>query len=265
MYPVKPKKYLGQHFLKDENIAEKIVASLHAKKNVLEIGPGTGVLTKHLLRIPGINLKIIEIDNESVEYLHRQFPELKEAIIPYDFLSISPEEMFENNFSIIGNFPYNISAQILFRVLGYRHRVDEVTGMFQKEVAERIASAPGSKSGGILSVLLHAFYNIEYLFTVNENVFVPPPKVKSGVIRLTRNERKSLDCDEKLFFAMVKTAFNQRRKMLRNALGSYTFPDNDEVNLLLTKRAEALKVEDFEYLCRMAAGQYTGGLQSAMK
>ncbi len=207
MYSVRAKKHLGQHFLKDDNIAQKIIASLHENKNVLEIGPGTGILTKHLLQIQNINLKVIEIDKESVEYLIQQFPALKEKIISADFLRYDLKDLFDGNYSVIGNFPYNISTQILFRVLDFRHQVNEVVGMFQKEVAVRIASKPGNKEYGILSVLLQAFYKIEYLFTVNESVFVPPPKVKSAVIRLIRNDVKKLNCDEKLFFYYSKNSF----------------------------------------------------------
>jgi len=250
VYPVKAKKFLGQHFLKDENIAAKIVASLRDTLNVLEIGPGTGILTKYLMQIPGVNLKLIEVDRESIAFLHAQYPEYIERTILADFLKFDLNTLFEGNFSVIGNFPYNISTQILFRVLDHRNHVNEVVGMFQKEVAARIASPPGSKEYGILSVLLQAFYNIEYLFTVNENVFVPPPKVKSAVIRLTRNEVTALDCDEQLFKSVVKTAFNQRRKTLRNALSSFDFEKNEEITLLLTKRAEQLHVQDFVVLTR---------------
>ncbi len=246
MIPVRAKKHLGQHFLTDENIARKIVASLQGNKNVMEIGPGTGILTKHLLQIPGINLKVIEIDKESVEYLSNQYPDLKNKIIIGDCLKIDMNDLFDGSFSVIGNFPYNISSQILFKVLEHKNLINEVVGMFQKEVAVRIASKPGNKNYGILSVLLQAFYNIEYLFTVNETVFIPHPKVKSAVIRLVRNDTKTLDCDEKLFFSVVKTAFNQRRKTLRNALSSFRF--NDKVISLLPKRAEQLSVQEFVLL-----------------
>jgi 16S rRNA (adenine1518-N6/adenine1519-N6)-dimethyltransferase len=248
MQAVRPKKHLGQHFLKDENIAKKIVSSLNENKNVLEIGPGTGILTKYLLQIENINLKVIEIDKESVEYLDQHFLELKEKIISADFLKTDLKTIFDRHYSIIGNFPYNISTQILFKVLENRNKVSEVVGMFQKEVAVRIASKPGSKEYGILSVQLQAYYNIEYLFTVNENVFVPPPKVKSAVIRLTRNDVATLDCDEKLFFRIVKTAFNQRRKMLRNALSVFQFEENEKIDKLLSKRAEQLDVQEFIFL-----------------
>jgi len=254
MYPVRAKKHLGQHFLKDDNIAKKIVASLQENKNVLEIGPGTGILTNHLLQIQHINLKVIEIDKESVEYLLSQFPVLKEKIISADFLSYDLKGLFDGSYSIIGNFPYNISTQILFRVLENRNQINEVVGMFQKEVAVRIASGPGNKDYGILSVLLQAYYQINYLFTVNETVFIPPPKVKSAVIRLLRNDVKKLDCDEKLFFSIVKTAFNQRRKMLRNALSSFKFKEESTINTLMTKRAERLNVQEFVYLTANVLG-----------
>ncbi|MFA4851852.1 MAG: 16S rRNA (adenine(1518)-N(6)/adenine(1519)-N(6))-dimethyltransferase RsmA [Bacteroidales bacterium] len=250
MIPVRAKKHLGQHFLTDDNIARKIVASLQRNKNVMEIGPGTGILTKHLLQIPGINLKVIEIDKESVEYLSNQYPDLKNKIIIGDCLQIDMNGLFDGCFSVIGNFPYNISSQILFKVLEYKNLINEVVGMFQKEVAVRIASKPGNKNYGILSVLLQAFYNIEYLFTVNETVFIPHPKVKSAVIRLVRNDSKTLDCDEKLFFSIVKTAFNQRRKTLRNALSSFKFSEDDVVKILLTKRAEQQSVQEFVLLTK---------------
>jgi len=246
MYPVRAKKHLGQHFLKDENIAQKIVASLLSNKNVLEIGAGTGVLTKYLKDISGINLKIIEIDKESIIFLKNNFPEITENIIQSDFLRYDLKTLFNGKFSIIGNFPYNISSQILFRTIENKDDVEEVVGMFQKEVAVRIASSPGNRDYGILSVLLKAWYDIEYLFTVDEHVFVPPPKVKSAVIRLKRNNVTSLGCDEKLFIAVVKTAFNQRRKTLRNALSSFGFKDTSDI--IFTKRAEQLSVENFVWL-----------------
>ncbi len=244
---VKPKKHLGQHFLRDENIAFDIANSIDIDcKNILEIGPGTGVLTKHLLKKPDLNLYVVEIDSESVIYLNNHYPELKDKIISDDFLRYPVENIFNNeSFTVIGNFPYNISSQILFRVLDYYQQIPEVVGMFQKEVAERIASKPGKKAYGILSVLLQAYYDIEYLFTVDEFVFDPPPKVKSAVIRLRRNQTLKIDCDEKLFLRVVKTAFNQRRKTLRNALSSISF-DNDKLATdILTKRAEQLSVADF--------------------
>ena len=245
---VKAKKHLGQHFLNDKNIAGKIADTLSdTNVPVLEIGPGTGVLTS-FLREKSAPLKVIEIDTESVEYLQATYPDLE--ILEEDFLKWSPYGHFDDQFRVIGNFPYNISSQILFKVLGFRDRIPEVAGMFQKEVAERVAEKPGSKKYGILSVLCQAFYDITYLFTVPEHVFTPPPKVKSGVIRLVRKEDFSLHCNEKLFFTVVKTGFNQRRKTLRNALKSLNIAVNDETELLLTKRAEQLTVEDFEILTR---------------
>jgi len=213
--------------------------------NVLEIGPGMGVLTKYLYKNAGhgSTLKVVEIDTESVAYLNEKYPEL--TVISADFLKMNLDDLFEGNFAVIGNFPYNISSQILFKVLEHRDSVPCVVGMFQKEVAERIASKHGNKTYGILSVLLQAFYDIEYLFTVHEHVFSPPPKVKSAVIRLTRNSRKNLNCDEKLFFTVVKTAFNQRRKTLRNAL-SAKFDKTGLTDSIFDKRAEQLTVEDFE-------------------
>jgi 16S rRNA (adenine1518-N6/adenine1519-N6)-dimethyltransferase len=222
MNQVRAKKNLGQHFLKDLGIAAKIVDSLKLEttRQVLEVGPGMGVLTQFLIEKPDLDLKLIEIDRESVAYLNDHFPDFKERIISGDFLRIDLTEVFNGKFAVIGNFPYNISSQIFFKVLKNKDQVPEVVGMLQKEVAERICAGPGSKTYGILSVLLQAFYNLEYLFTVNEIVFSPPPKVKSAVVRLTRNQVEKLDCDEDLFLKVVKTAFNQRRKMLRNSLKS---------------------------------------------
>ena len=242
MKKVSAKKHLGQHFLNDQSIAEKIVNQLEFKnKNILEIGPGMGVLTEFLLR-KKINLQVVEIDKESVFYLRLNYPELK--IIEDDFLKIHLQELYKDNISVIGNFPYNISSQILFKAFENREKVTELVGMFQKEVAERVASVKGKKKG-ILSVLLQAFYDIEYCFTVDENVFTPPPKVKSGVIKLIRNKRKKLDCDEKKFIQIVKSGYNQRRKTLRNSLKSFTLKTNKEIDILLQKRAEQLDVEDF--------------------
>lgn len=245
MNKVRAKKGLGQHFLKDENIARKIAASLEAKgyDSVLEIGPGMGILTELLLERTFSDFRVIEIDRESVAYLHSHFPDLKE-IIEGDFLRLDLDECFKSELGIIGNFPYNISTQILFRVLKYRHKVVEVSGMFQKEVAERIHAGPGSKTYGILSVLMQAFYNIDYLFTVSENVFVPPPKVKSAVIRLTRNSTINLNCNETLFFSVVKAGFNQRRKTLRNSIRA-VFELKSEENPMLKLRPEQLSVEQF--------------------
>ena len=242
MSVVRPKKNLGQHFLTDQNIARKIVDSLGTEiPDVLEIGPGTGVLTQYLLQRNEINLHVIEIDRESVAYLKQHFPQLIN-IYEEDFLKAGIENRFSERFNIIGNFPYNISSQIFFRILTVRNRVPEVVGMVQKEVAERIASKHGTKSYGILSVLLQAFYNIEYLFTVGEYVFLPPPKVKSAVIRLKRNSVESLPCDEKLFTSVVKAAFNQRRKMLRNSLRNIC---GEVPEKFAEKRPEQLSVSDF--------------------
>jgi 16S rRNA (adenine1518-N6/adenine1519-N6)-dimethyltransferase len=242
---VRAKKNLGQHFLKDQNIARKIVTSLGCEniKSVLEIGPGMGVLTRFLLERTDISTHVVEIDAESVEYLKEHYPDLKDRILSGDFLKLPLKDYFRDSFAIIGNFPYNISSQIFFKVLENRDVVPEVVGMIQKEVAERIATGPGSKTYGILSVLLQAFYNIEYLFTVHENVFAPPPKVKSAVIRLKRNERQTLGCKETLFFNVVKTAFNQRRKTLHNSLKSLYASGFD--NPMLQKRPEQLSVEEF--------------------
>lgn len=249
---VRPKKNLGQHFLTDQNIARKIVESLGSETNqVLEIGPGTGVLTKYLLKRTEIDLHVVEIDRESVEYLRNNFPELKN-ILSEDFLKTDIEKGFEGDFSVIGNFPYNISSQIFFKILKVRKRVPEVVGMVQKEVAERIASKHGNKTYGILSVLLQTFYNIEYLFTVPEHVFLPPPKVKSAVIRLKRNNIASLPCDEKLFTEIVKTAFNQRRKMLRNSLKNYGVELSGKY---AEERPEQLSVEDFINLTLLIQNQ----------
>lgn len=244
MTEVKAKKFLGQHFLTDERIAERIVESLSKETNhVLEIGPGMGVLTKYLIKKDELDFHVVEIDRESVAYLHDHYPTLD--VIEGDFLQYDLTSLFHDTFSIIGNFPYNISSQILFKVFDNRNRVSEVVGMFQKEVAERVAAGPGSKTYGILSVLLSAFYNIEYLFTVNENVFNPPPKVKSAVIRLRRNDVKSLECDEKLFVQVVKAGFNQRRKTLRNALRQLNLPLDRINEETLAKRAEQLSVAQF--------------------
>lgn len=256
---VLPKKHLGQHFLRDENIAKKIAASLSDFKKykmVVEVGPGTGVLTKYLLQQKGFETFVIEIDRESVAFLKKNFSELDGKIIEKDFLDFTPDwlpsTISHQPFAIIGNFPYNISSQILFKVLESRNQIPEVVGMFQKEVAERIASPAGNKTYGILSVLMQAFYKIEYLFTVHENVFYPPPKVKSAVIRFTRNDSKILNCDEKLFFQVVKTGFNQRRKTLRNAL-SAKFEIRNLKNEILNKRAEQLSVNDFIDLTNLVA------------
>ena len=246
MGKVRAKKHLGQHFLNDLNVAQNIADSLHhqAYKQVLEIGPGMGVLTQFLLQKDS-EVFVIEIDTESVVYLKTHFPLLNNHIIEGDFLKLPLNEIFKKPFALIGNFPYNISSQILFKALEHKEIIPEIAGMFQKEVAERVASQPGNKNYGIISVLLQAYYNIEYLFTVNEDVFIPPPKVKSGVIRLIRKENQTLDCDEKLFKRVVKTAFNQRRKTLRNALKSITLVDEKKAEPYLGLRAEQLSVDDF--------------------
>ena len=247
MEKVKAKKHLGQHFLKDESIAKAIAdtLSLEGYNDVLEIGPGMGVLTKYLLDKP-TNTYVIEIDTESVAYLDANYSKLKDKIISKDFLKYNINEIFEGKqFAIIGNFPYNISTQIVFRTLEFRHQIPEFSGMFQKEVAERICEKKGSKTYGILSVLAQAFYDAEYLFTVDEHVFNPPPKVKSGVMRLRRKEDFSLPCGEKLFFTVVKTAFQQRRKTLRNSLKTLNLSDNLREDTILDLRPEQLSVEDF--------------------
>ena len=246
---IHPKKHLGQHFLKDENIARKIISSLTATDgNVLEVGPGRGVLTKYLFNNNDWNTRVIEIDEEAISFLRQVYPDKEKHIIKGDFLRYELLHLFEGPFSVIGNFPYNISSQILFRILEYRDKIPEVVCMLQKEVAVRLASGPGNKDYGILSVLLQAYYDINLLFTVSEHVFQPPPKVKSAVISLHRNSTTHLDCDELSFFKLVKTAFNQRRKTLRNALHIFTFHPSEKTTLLLTKRAEQLSVEDFVFL-----------------
>lgn len=247
MEKVKAKKHLGQHFLNDETIAQNIADSLTLKgyENVLEIGPGMGVLTKYLLNKP-ITTYVIEIDTESVEYLNVNFPKLHDKIISKDFLKYNINEIFEDQqFAIIGNFPYNISTQIVFRTLELRNQIPEFSGMFQKEVAERICSKKGSKVYGILSVLAQAFYDVEYLFTVDEHVFNPPPKVKSGVMRMIRKENFQLECNEKLLFTVVKTAFQQRRKTLRNSLKTLNLSDNLREDTIFDLRPEQLSVEQF--------------------
>lgn len=241
------KKSLGQHFLKDENICRQIVDEIekHAFKNLLEVGAGGGALTKYLLKLPSINFKAVELDDEKVEFLERTYVAIRGKIIHKNFLDI--DAPFDDEFTLVGNFPYNISTQILFKVLEWRDKVPVVVGMFQKEVAERAASKEGSKVYGVLSVLVQAFYKVEYLFDVNPSSFTPPPKVMSGVIRLTqRNDVPSMKA-EKAFFNLVKTAFNQRRKTLRNAVRGL-FSEEELKHDLFNKRAEALSVEDFAAL-----------------
>jgi 16S rRNA (adenine1518-N6/adenine1519-N6)-dimethyltransferase len=244
---VKAKKYLGQHFLRDENIAQKIADSLSLKnyENVLEIGPGMGVLTKYLLD-KKVTTHVIEIDKESVAYLKNNFLPLANRVIEEDFLKYDLKSIFNDEpFAIIGNYPYNISTQIVFKTLEMRDQIPEFSGMFQKEVAQRICEKKGSKSYGILSVLVQAFYDAEYLFTVPPHVFNPPPKVDSGVLILKRKAEFKLACDEKLFFKVVKSAFNQRRKTLRNSLKVFNLTDNLKANSIFDLRPEQISVEDF--------------------
>jgi 16S rRNA (adenine1518-N6/adenine1519-N6)-dimethyltransferase len=255
MDKVKAKKHLGQHFLKDESIAKDIADTLTLKgyTKVLEIGPGMGVLTKYLLE-KDVETYVIEIDTESVEYLNAHYPKLHGKILSEDFLKYNITKTFgDEPFAIIGNFPYNISTQIVFRTLELRERIPEFSGMFQKEVAERICEKKGSKTYGILSVLVQAFYDAEYLFTVPEHVFNPPPKVKSGVLRLIRKENYHLPCDERLFFNVVKTAFNQRRKTLRNSLKTFALSDNLKEDSIFDLRPEQLSTEEFIELTKKIA------------
>jgi 16S rRNA (adenine1518-N6/adenine1519-N6)-dimethyltransferase len=245
---VRPKKFLGQHFLKDQNIASKIVEALipsDGRQRVIEIGPGTGVLTQLLVKKNNIDLYLVEVDHESVVYLKENMPPLRDRIIEGDFLRIDLVDLIQSEVSIIGNFPYNISSQIFFRILDYRNQVTQVVCMLQKEVAERMASPHGSKVYGILSVLLQAYYEIELLFKVPPGVFFPPPKVMSAVIRLKRNQRKHLACNEGLFVKVVKQGFQNRRKTLRNALKPLNLPAQVSVLPIFDKRAEQLSVEDF--------------------
>lgn len=252
---VRPKKHLGQHFLTDPAIAQRIVDAMYSQSEdvVIEVGPGTGVLTEWLLKkdFPFIP---VEIDTESVAHLIAKWPQLDGVLVEGDFLKLDLDQFPGNRIHIVGNFPYNISSQIFFKVLENRHRVDSVVCMLQKEVAQRIASPHGSKSYGILSVLLQAYYNIEYLFSVKPGSFHPPPKVTSGVIRMTRNERKALPCDEDLFRRVVKTTFNQRRKMIRNSIQSILLNLDSEYELL-TKRPEQLDVQQFVELTLWVAEQ----------
>ena len=244
---VKPKKALGQHFLKDLQIAQRIADTLSDYKDlpVLEIGPGMGVLTQYLLEA-GHDLTVVELDMESVDYLEQNFPALEGRILAEDFLRLDLSKLFPGQFCVIGNYPYNISSQIFFKVLDFKEHVPCCSGMIQKEVAERLAAGPGSKTYGILSVLIQAWYKVEYLFTVSEHVFNPPPKVKSAVIRMTRNETKELGCDEKLFKQVVKTTFNQRRKTLRNSIKPILGKDCPLTeDILFNKRPEQLSVAEF--------------------
>lgn len=241
------KKSLGQHFLKDESITQKIIAALneHSFTNLVEVGPGGGALTKYLLQLQNINFKAVELDDEKVQYLETIYPSIKGKIIHKDFLHIDPP--FEEEFIVIGNFPYNISSQILFKVLEWKQQVPISIGMFQKEVAQRIAAKPGSKVYGILSVLVQIFYEVEYLFDVPQTAFTPPPKVMSGVIRMKRKDVLAEMRSEKALFTLVKMAFNQRRKTLRNATRSL-FDESVLQDELFNKRAEQLSIEDFAAL-----------------
>lgn len=276
MMKVRAKKALGQHFLTDQKVARAIVDALEISANtqadvpaerfpVLEVGPGMGVLTQYLLEREDIDLRLIEIDSESVEYLLTHFQDMQGRLMEGDFLRLKLEKIFPDKFAIIGNFPYNISSQIFFKVLDYKDQIPQVVGMVQKEVAERIAEKPGSKTYGILSVLLQAWYNIEYLFTVGSGCFAPPPKVESAVIRLSRNSRMDLGCDEALFKAVVKTAFGQRRKMMRNPLKPLAAAKATREGLtpeqlsaflarpVFSQRPEQLSVEDFVALTNLLA------------
>ena len=262
--PVRAKKHLGQHFLKDENIARNIsdTLSLNGYSAVLEIGPGTGVMTKYLLQ-KEVDLVAMELDEESVIFLNHSFPlehpkALQKAknfrVVQGDFLKYDLNRLFEGEpFGIIGNFPYNISTQIVFKLIEYRDRIPEFSGMFQKEVAQRICAGEGNKTYGILSVLVQAFYEAEYLFTVPPQVFDPPPKIQSGVLRLRRKQSYSLDCDEALFFRIVKTAFNQRRKTLRNSLKTFSLSENLKEGAIFDRRPEQLAVSEFIALTKKIA------------
>ena len=263
---VRAKKALGQHFLTDLSIAQRIAEALivpcpgletvHDESNpmpALEVGPGMGVLTQYVLQRPEVDLRMVEIDTESVDYLLVHFPQVNGKLIEADFLKLKLETFFPGQFCVIGNFPYNISSQIFFKVLENRDIVPECVGMIQKEVAVRLAEPPGSKEYGILSVLLQAWYDIEYLFTVGEKVFNPPPKVKSAVIRLTRNKTERLDCDETLFIKVVKASFGQRRKMLRNSLKAAFGNFGGNEHRFFTMRAEQLSVADFVELTNWVA------------
>ena len=245
MKRVRAKKYLGQHFLNNNTIAQNITKQLdtNLNKNVLEIGPGMGVLTKFLLN-QKLNLKLIEIDAESVQYLKKKFPQVKHDIYEEDFLKIKIQELYKNSVSVIGNFPYNISTQILFKVFENKDQIIQVIGMFQKEVAERLCAKEGKKKG-ILTILLQTFYNIEYCFNVDPDVFFPKPKVNSAVIKLTRNNRERINCDEKLFIQIIKSSYNHRRKTLRNALKSFSLGEDKTITRLLNLRAEQLSINDF--------------------
>ena len=252
MTQVRAKKHLGQHFLRDLEVARRIAASLplDGRTSVLEIGPGTGVLTQFLLQNPDIDLTAVELDSESVVYLHQHFPQLN--VVEADFLKMDLKNLFTDKFCVIGNLPYNISSQIFFKMLYNKDQIPCLVGMIQKEVAERMAAKEGNKTYGILSVLMQAYYSIDYLFTVHEHVFDPPPKVKSAVIRLTRNDVSRINCDEKLFKTVVKTAFNQRRKQMRNSLKPLIAKENPVfADPIFDKRPEQLSVDAFIELTNM--------------
>lgn len=255
---VRAKKHLGQHFLKDKGICEKIANQLtnHQNcKNVIEIGPGMGALSDFLVARGDLNLWLLDVDTESIEFLKNRYPLLSERIVLGDFLRMDLQKLMgQEKFCVVGNFPYNISTQILFKCLEHRNQIPEIMGMFQKEVAVRVAEKPGTKEYGITSVLLQAFYDIQYCFTVDEYVFIPPPKVKSGVIRCTRNSRENLGCDEKLFFQVVKMAFNQRRKTLRNSL-KQLLRGRELPEVFTNERPEKLSVDQFIELTKFIAGE----------
>lgn len=250
---VRAKKALGQHFLTDQSIARGIVDALTPSevRDTLEIGPGMGVLSQYLLKREDIDLKLVEVDGESVVYLREHFPGIVGKLLQADYLKLDMRKVFPGRYKVIGNFPYNISSQIFFKILDDKDLVPEVVCMIQKEVAERIAEPPGSKTYGILSVLLQAWYDIEYVMSVGSGAFCPPPKVQSAVIRLSRNSRTGLDCDERLFRQVVKTAFNQRRKTLRNALKPLLKEGADTTDPIFDLRAEKLSVDDFVRLTNL--------------
>lgn len=253
MLTVKAKKFLGQHFLVDMEVAKRIADTIDNCPDipVIEVGPGTGVLTKFLVEKKR-DLTVVELDRESIPYLNRHFPELKGNIIEGDFLQLNLNDIYSGKFAVIGNYPYNISTQIFFKILEYRDQVPYCSGMLQKEVAERLAAPPGSKTYGILSVFLQAWYDVEYLFSVDEWAFRPAPKVKSGVIQLTRNKRQKLDCNEGIFTLVVKTSFNQRRKTLRNSMKVLLGRDADVYSeKIFDLRPEQLSVEDFVELTKL--------------
>lgn len=256
MQLVKPKKHLGQHFLRDEGIAARIVGALElpgGARQVLEVGPGMGILTKYLVEDARFQTTVVEIDPESINWLRQHFPTLAGGrILEADFLQLDLGAALPGPLVVIGNFPYNISTQIYFHVLAHRNQVTEVVGMLQREVAERLAAPPGARATGVLSVLLHAFYDVELLFRVPASVFQPPPKVESAVIRCVRNGRAKLDCEEKKFLQVVKQAFSTRRKTLRNALKPLGLPADVTAAALFDQRAEELSVADFEFLTRLA-------------